>query len=145
MKIKNVFTGVLVLSVMVFFVSSDLQAQEKKIDYSLLVGAWEITMESPMGGGETIASDWVFSMKKDTLMVSVASLGGGRGGGTPETILIKNVKFDGVNVSFYMNRTMGDQDFTIDYRAKLKEEKLAGTLGVGDMFSMPFSGKKKKK
>ena len=61
MKLWNLFAGVLVCAVAVSFGSSNVRAQEKKVDYSKVIGTWE--MESEGRNGETRTYNWVFSMK----------------------------------------------------------------------------------
>ena len=89
-------------------------------------------------------------MKNDSLIATIpGGFGGGRrgggggGAGTPQSTEVKDVKFDGVNVVFAVERAMRDQTMKTEYKATIKDGIMAGTMGMGGRFAREFTGKKK--
>lgn len=111
-------------------------AQEKKVDYSKLIGKWESTRETPRG---TMTIVLTFDLKEGKLIGYTTM--------RDNKMEFSNIKFDGENLSFEMEFGRGDRTFSMAYKVKLKGDKLEGTMetprGENEFIATKVKEKKK--
>jgi hypothetical protein len=92
-----------------------------------IVGTWELTSESPMGSRTN-------TLKINPDMTGTYSL---RDNETP----ISDLKVDGDQVTFKVALSFNDQEFTIEFKAKLAGDTLNGET-ITQRGNRPFTGKR---
>ncbi len=138
MKLRIVLVPALVCALVLSLNTSNIFAQEQGVDYATIIGTWEI--ESEGRDGETRKYEWVFSAKDDNLTATIPTRGrGGSGGGAAQEV--EDVKLDGENLSFVVEREGRNGPIKINYIAKISDGRMTGTMGIADRFSRDFSGK----
>ena len=108
---------VIILTLSILLTANISFAQEKKVDYSKIIGKWESVRETPRGTMTTVFS---FELK-DGKLTGKSTMRRG-------DIDLKNIKFDGENLSFEMEFGRGDRTFSMAVKAKVKGDKLEGTM-----------------
>jgi len=113
----------LILCLSILFTSGVAIGQEKKVDYSKLLGKWEFIREGRMGTMTTVIT---FFEKDGKLQGTWA---------TRNERELKNIKFDGENLSFeielgFDRRGRDTRSFSLNINAKLKGDKLEGTFNT---------------
>ena len=124
---------VLVLAyVALFCLSAVALAQDapKKVD---VTGIWNLTMEGPQG-----SMDFTATFKQDGEKVTGTQSNPMGGQDTLEGTI------KGDKLEYVLKVDMGGQTMSITFSATVDGDTLKGSMSMGDMGTMPFSGKRKK-
>jgi hypothetical protein len=107
-----------------------LSAQDKNVD---VVGNWEVSFETPMGGRTYIAA---FTMDNEVLKVVMKS---GQG-----TELKGEGKVAGNEVTWSVIVTGPMGEISLTFKGKVEDEAMTGTLTMGEAGESEFKAKKMK-
>jgi len=137
--------GLMAMSLM--FLATSVQAQD-------VTGSWTLTY-SQMGrqGGQAREVSMELTLVQDEATVTgttMLAMGRGRAGGeapAPQEVAISDGKIEGNQLTFTINRTMGERTMSTVYTATVDEDTMEGTLtmagGMGGGEPIPFKGVKK--
>ena len=118
------------LGLLVLSTASFAQDAPKKVD---VTGAWSLSMESPQG-----AMDFTATFKQDGEKVT----------GTQSNPMGGEDKFEGTmkgnKLEYVLKIDMGGQAMSITFTATVDGDSMKGSMAMGEMGTMPFSGKRKK-
>lgn len=103
-----------------------------------LTGTWEFTSQTQRG-----ERTQTFTLKQDGAALTGTTERRGRGGGSGNTIEIKNGKVDGNSFTFDVEMTMGERTITRTYKGTITGDAIEGSITTqrGDT---PFKGTRKK-
>lgn len=89
-------------------------------DFSAVLGAWEMTLETPRG---SVTQTLTFTAEGDELKGSAMAPNG--------TIQLQNVSFEDGRITFQVTRTLRNREITQSYSATIQGEQMTGTISGG--------------
>lgn len=95
-------------------------------------GTWKYTLDSPQGGGGTLVITRNGDVYSGTIRRDRAS----------EDTPLQEVKISGNNISFKYPANFGGNSVSISVNATLSKDEMAGTMSMGEMRTLNFTGKR---
>ena len=92
-------------------------AAQTSSDFSAVLGAWEMTLETPRG---SMTQTLTFGTDGDELTGSAMAPNG--------TIQLQNVAFEDGRVSFEVTRSFRNREITQSYSATIEGDRMTGTV-----------------
>lgn len=89
-------------------------------DFSAVLGAWEMTLETPRG---SMTQTLTFVAEGDELKGSAMARNG--------TIQLQNVSFEDGRITFQVTRTLRNREITQSYSATVDGNQMTGTISGG--------------
>ena len=89
-------------------------------DFSAVLGAWEMTLDTPRG---SMTQTLTFVADGDELTGSATARNG--------TIQLQNVAFEDGRITFQVTRTLRNREITQSYSATIQGNQMTGTLSGG--------------
>ncbi|MYH50038.1 MAG: hypothetical protein F4151_11060 [Gammaproteobacteria bacterium] len=86
-------------------------------DFSAVLGAWEMTLETPRG---SVTQTLTFAADGDALAGSATARNG--------TIQLQNVAFEDGRITFQVTRTLRNREITQSYSATIEGDQMTGTV-----------------
>ena len=126
--------GILALGLAIAWLSSEVQAEDKKLESSA-TGTWKSTFKT--NDGKTIESTYKLKQEGEKLTGTM------KRGDTPEVKIEEGKVKDG-KVSFQITRERDGNKFTVKYEGELSGDAIKGKVGVGDR-SFDWEAKREKK
>ena len=113
------FIAVPILLLLAFATAHDLSAQDAS-DFSAVLGAWEMTLETPRG---SVTQTLTFVAEDDELTGTATAPNG--------TAQLQNVAFADGNLTFQVTRSMRNREITQSFTATIAGDQMTGTISGG--------------
>ena len=96
--------------------ATQLSAQDSA-DFSAVLGAWEMTFETPRG---SVTQTLTFASDGDELAGTATAPNG--------TMELQNISFEDGRITFEVTRTFRDREVTQSYSAAIEGDQMTGTF-----------------
>ncbi len=136
-------------AILLMFLAAPLQAQD-------VTGDWTLTYTMMGRGGQSMERSMEITFQQDgatvtgtTMMQMRGPAGAGAGGNppAPEEVAIEDGKMEGDQLTFTINRNMGERSFSMTFTGAVAGATMEGTItmsgGRGGGDPVPFKGVKK--
>ena len=107
----------LALALTLVSVPATRASAQNSSDFSAVLGAWEMTIETPRG---SMTQTLTFVADGDELTGSATARNG--------TIQLQNVTFEDGQLTFQVTRTLRNREITQSFRATIEGDRMTGTV-----------------
>ena len=110
------FIALLLVFLLASTTANDLSAQDSS-DFSAVLGAWEMTLETPRG---SMTQTLTFAVDDDELAGTATAPNG--------TMQLQNISFEEGRITFEVTRSFRNREVTQSYSATIDGEQMTGTV-----------------